>query len=412
VVERRGGEAWVKDLGSRNGTFLNDERIDGEAKLEEGDRIRVGATVIVFEVGPAPLPPGTKLGPYEVTGVAERRRGVTVQLARHASLNRSVLVDVLEPGDPAAPRFLERARIGSAFDHPSLLAIYDAGEHDGRAYRVREVLGVARDLDVRLREGALDFALAASVARHVALGLAYIHARGAVHGRLTPKAILLDERNVAKLEFVGGGDRDRLDPGRPDARLQALSASPEEARGLEATAASDVYALGCILYRMLLGIPPFDGDFPTVVRGHASETPAPIGEHAPELDAELAALLSSMLEKKASQRPDAAAVAEGLAPYAISSSDEHKVPPPIPPRAAPARTSSAHVAPKDPSDEGPDLDSGSTDSIEVGSVAPARAIRKWRDFDPVRAALLGVVFALLFFLSSEGTRLALRFLQK
>src|SRR6185295_18558016 len=142
----------------------------------------------------------------------------------------------------------------------ALLAVFDCGEHEGRAYRVREVMPDARDLEARMREGRLPPPFALSIAHEVAEGLAHIHARGGAHGWLTPKVVLVDSKNDVKVEVVGGDKLERLDPARGDARLQALSISPEEARGLPPTAASDVYALGCVLYRALAGVPPFDGE--------------------------------------------------------------------------------------------------------------------------------------------------------
>src|SRR5436853_1001467 len=85
-VLRRGGSVWVKDLGSKNGTYLNDSRLIGEAALRDGDRLRVGTTVMTFETAPPPLAAGTKIGPYELGQVVERRDGLTVHEARHASL--------------------------------------------------------------------------------------------------------------------------------------------------------------------------------------------------------------------------------------------------------------------------------------------------------------------------------------
>ncbi|HZU95821.1 MAG TPA: FHA domain-containing serine/threonine-protein kinase [Planctomycetota bacterium] len=448
-VEKRKGAAWVKDLGSKNGTFLNDTRVDGEAALRDGDKLRVGATVVAYEAAPAALPPGTKIGPYELAGVHERREGLTVHEARHSSLARNVHVEVLDPGDKLAPAFLARARAASAYDHPVLLAVFDAGEHDGRAYRVRESWPDARDLDARLREGRLPAGFALGIAQQVATGLAHIHAKGGVHGWLTPRVVLVNDTGAVKLEVVGGDRLLRLDPLRQDARLQALSISPEEARGLDATAKSDVYALGCVLYRALTGVPPFDGELAQVIRAHAGEGDAPrIGQREPALAGDVEDLVHRMLAKKADARPSADEAAKelaALAPKAGSAEPPKPLkprasagtwgavsaakpepapapapPPPAPPKkvAKPAPAASERPAPPPPAPrkepEAPKKDSArakplprSKDETEDTDETP-RAIVTTRMFDPLRAALLGVVFFLLFFLSSQGTVIVLR----
>lgn len=458
-VLRREGAVWVKDLGSKNGTYLNEARLDGEATLRDGDRLRVGTTVVCFEASAPPLAAGTKIGPYELQQVAERREGLTVHDALHPGLSRQVHVELLDEGDKQAPAFLARARAASAYDHPVLLAVFDAGEHEGRAYRIVEAWPDARDLEERLREGRLPARFALGVTQQVAAGLSYVHAKGGVHGWLTPRVIRVDETGAAKLEVVGGDKLIRLDPSRRDARLQALSISPEEARGLDATAKSDVYALGCILFRALTGVPPVDGELAQVIRTHAGEAAAPrLAPREAALAGEVDELCARLLAKKPEGRPTAEEAAKELADLAQRVGDVApskpqkgrqsagtwgavksdppaakaapapaapppkkeppvaKAPPPRPkkdsakvarPKPAEARS---EVRPADVTPSPPPLspDSGSEDTDEVprGEVVHSQA------FDPIRGALLGVVFFLLFFLSSQGTVIVLRVLRK
>ena len=443
-LQKRSGAFWVRDLGSKNGTYLNDTRLDGEAALKDGDRLRVGTTVMAYESAPPPVPAGTRLGPYELGGVHERREGLTIHDARHASLARSVHVEFLQEGDKSAPAFLARARAAGGYDHPVLLAVFDAGEHEGRAYRICESWPDARDLEERLREGKLPEALALKVAEQVAKGLAHVHAKEGVHGWLTPRVIRVDDSAAVKLEVVGGDRLIRLDPLRADARLQALSMSPEEARGLDATAKSDVYALGCILFRALAGVPPFDGELAQVIRAHAGDQAAPrLASRDEAFAGEVDELVARLLAKKADARPTSEEAAEELAVLA-EASDEKPVkarasagtwgalaqqkaaepPKPVPSRvegAAPAprrKSGDSAVRPAPVRVEAPapppaptreskrDTDSADdTDEFER-ELVPSKA------FDPIRAALLGVAFFLIFFLSSQGTIVVLRVLGK
>ncbi|MEZ0227359.1 MAG: protein kinase, partial [Planctomycetota bacterium] len=427
-------------------TYLNESRLEGEAKLRDGDRLRVGTTVVCFESSAPPLPAGTKIGPYELQGVAERREGLTVHDAHHAGLSRQVHVELLDEGDKHAPAFLARARAASAYDHPVLLAVFDAGEQEGRAYRIVEAWPDARELEERLREGRLPTRFALGVAQQVAAGLAYIHAKGGVHGWLTPRIVRVDETGAAKLEVVGGDKLIRLDPSRRDARLQALSISPEEARGLDATARSDVYALGCVLFRALTGVPPFDGELAQVIRSHAGETSAPrLAPRDPSLSGEIDELCARLLAKKADGRPSADEASKELADLAQRAGDAEPpkaplkksagtwgavksdpppkpapAPAPLPPAPAPPKKEASArkpktqerpiaklVEPKIVEAPTPPDEPGSEDTDEV-----PREIITSRLFDPVRAGLLGVVFFLLFFLSSQATMIALRILKK
>jgi serine/threonine-protein kinase len=475
-VHKRDGVAWVKDLGSKNGTFLNEARVEGEAKLKDGDRLRVGVTVVAFDAAPPALPEGTKIGPYELGAVHDRHEGLTIHEARHASLARTVHVELLDAGDRSAPAFLARARAASAYDHPVLLAVFDAGEHEGRPYRIVESWPDARDLDARLREGRLAAGFALGIAQQVATGLAAIHSKGGAHGWLTPRVIRVNDTGAVKLEVVGGDKLIRLDPGRADARLQALSISPEEARGLDATARSDLYALGCILYRALAGVPPFEGELATVIRAHASEEPAPrISGREAALAGGVDDLVARLLSKKADARGTAEEAAKELAelaPLVGSAAEPAKpakprtsaatwgaiksdrveaakpAPPPAPaPRPAKIKSGERPVA-KEPATPAPATPTPSPPAPAPRKEAPARAKEPlvasrserargkgkaepasdpavtedtdevpqtesaYRTFDPLRGALLGLVYFLLFFLSSQGTLLALRVLAK
>jgi pSer/pThr/pTyr-binding forkhead associated (FHA) protein len=460
-VEARGPAVYVKDLGSKNGTYLNEGRVDGEARLSHGDKLRVGTTVVAFETEAAPFAAKARIGPYELGAELGRREGLTLHDGRHVALARNVVIEMLDAGDPGAPVFLERARAAATYAHPALLAVYDVDEHEGRAYRVREVMEHSRDLEVRIREGKLAPSFALGVAQQVAAGLAHMHERGGVHGWLTPRTILVGELATVKLEVVSGDKLLRLDPERSDARLQMLSISPEEARGLDPTPKSDVYALGCILYRALSGTAPYEGDLSVVIRGHASEQPVKaLAKLAPELEGEIDELVGSLLAKRADGRPSALELSVslgGLAARAPSTAEppRAKAPAPawgnkaelrasaetIPMKARPPvaeaspppkvktgsksrpepKPASDRVAPEKPAPAPkPPSERVAPERAAPEKPAPpqreepeeaSREILRWRRFDPIRGALLGVVLFFLFFLAAEGTRLALRFLR-
>jgi len=312
VVEPQGSRWRVRDLESRNGTFLNDRRLGANpVPLRHGDRIRVGDTVVRYESDAAELAPGTRLGGVEVGEALGRSEYGTLYGGRQGSLERDVVVEVVDPdlaGDAELrDHYQRRAREAGAFEHPGVLAVFDTAVEGDRLYTVYEACP-GLSLEERLAGRPLPPGEALELGAQVAEALAHVHGRGKVHGCLGPAAVLLDARGRVKLRGLGEGDRARLRPHRADARTQALYASPEEAAGGPATPASDVYALGAIVHHLLTGRAPYDGKPAEVLASHAAPEPVPTGELPPGAGPGLAALLA----KPPGDRPGAKEAAERL----------------------------------------------------------------------------------------------------
>jgi serine/threonine-protein kinase len=221
-------------------------------------------------------------------------------------LGRPVAVKLLRPDltDPfAAARFQREARAAAMVRDPHVVAVYDFGHSNGEYYLVMELLegrSVAHELALH---GPLPVDRAVDIVRQVARGLAAAHRHHIVHRDIKPDNLLIDVDGSVKIADFGiahspGGS---ITPASSGLILgTSLYLAPERALGHPATPATDVYALGCVLYQLLTGRPPFEGENPTVVLSqHVQATPA-VPEKVP---VPVADLIRRMLAKEPAERP-------------------------------------------------------------------------------------------------------------
>ncbi|GIW71511.1 MAG: hypothetical protein KatS3mg102_1053 [Planctomycetota bacterium] len=311
------GELWLKDLQSSNGTWRNAERLPpgGAVRVGVGDRIRLGLSLlsVLDDTDDAAHDEltGTTVGGYQVLARLGAGSTCTVYRAVQSSLEREVALKVLAPAlarEPAVRHaFFEQARAAGALVHPHLVAVYDVGQVHGRPAFSMELLP-GGSLAARLERGArLPPAEVLAVGLAVARALAFAAERGLVHGRLTPGRLYATAEGTYKLGGLGF---------RPPPGLAELGAhtAPELLGGLAPTPASDLYALGALLYELLAGRPPFAARRTVLLReAIAHQPPPPLGELVPQAPAELLALIERLLAKDPAARPASAdAVAAAL----------------------------------------------------------------------------------------------------
>ena len=241
----------------------------------------------------------------------------TVYLAEHVTVGRKVAVKVLtrewSGHQTVARRFREEARAASAVGHPNIVEVFDAGTlSDGRLYLVMEHLQGRTLYDELCATGPLPIDRAVTIVREIARGIMAAHAVGIIHRDLKPDNVMLVPRGgetaIKLLDFgiAASADRgadDRLtQPGHTLGTPEYMA--PEQAKGRDPTQSVDIYALGAMLFEMLVGEPPFVGENYVEVLTRKMTEPAPRLETLrADLPPALVALCQACLEIDPARRP-------------------------------------------------------------------------------------------------------------
>ena len=231
----------------------------------------------------------------------------TIYRGRDMRLNRVVAIKVLHEVYNTDAKFVARfqreAKAASALKHPNIVQVYDYGQTEGNYYIVMELVE-GTDLRRYLRSrGVLDVNRSVIIAHDVALGLAAAHRRGIVHRDVKPQNILVGRDGSIKLTDFG------IVSVYQDIHAKRLTTTgmtlgtveyyaPEQALGEIVSPAADVYELGIVLYELLTGHTPFEGDTPvTVAMQHIQDPPLPPSQFNPTIPAALEEIILRCLEK-------------------------------------------------------------------------------------------------------------------
>ncbi len=287
---------------------------------------------------------GTTLGPYQIVGRLGAGGMGEVYRARDPRLGRDVAIKVLPSLYTRDPdrlrRFEQEAQSASALNHPSILTVYDFGEHEGEPYVVTELLD-GQTLRERITEAPLPPRKALEYATQIARGLAAAHAKGIVHRDLKPENLFVTRDGHVKILDFGlakllqregaesEGGETRTSGTEPGTILGTVGyMSPEQVRGQKLDHRSDIFSFGAILYEMLTGERAFQGDSPVeTMSAILKHEPTALSQHNARIPPAITRVLTHCLEKEPSERFQSA---RDIAFHLESVSDIGSGPMPVP----------------------------------------------------------------------------------
>jgi DNA-binding NarL/FixJ family response regulator len=280
---------------------------------------------------PLELTVGDTFAGHRIEALAGRGGMGVVFRATDLALDRPVALKLIAPDAALDPvfraRFEHECRAAASIDHPNAVEVFHAGEQDGVLYvTMRFVDGV--DLGALLaRESALEPARAVGLLAQVAGALDEAHRRGLVHRDVKPTNVLIAQRNGTEHAFLtdfgltkrSEGEMGLTKPGFAMGTADYMA--PEQARGTDVDARADIYALGCVLYKTLTGVVPFDrGSDVEKMWAHLNEDPPSLLDARPDLPRALDEAVQRAMAKDREERYDSAGALARAALEAVEGS--------------------------------------------------------------------------------------------
>jgi serine/threonine-protein kinase len=282
-----------------------------------------------------------------------------VYLAEDQELGRRVAIKILNSRHANDAQFIERfrreAKNAAALNHPNIVSIYDRGEAEDTYYIAMEYLDGRTLKELVVGRGPAPVNVAVEYVRQILSGLRFAHRHGIVHRDIKPHNVLVDREGRVKVTDFGiarAGTSQMTEAGSIVGTAQYLS--PEQARGTEVDQRSDLYSLGVVLYELLTGQTPFDGDTPVeIAMKHLSATPRPPSQIRHDVPRELDMVVMRALAKDPAARYQSADEMEADlervlrgAPVAAATTDSATQIMQMPAGAAGAASAATMIAPR------------------------------------------------------------------
>jgi beta-lactam-binding protein with PASTA domain/predicted Ser/Thr protein kinase len=231
-----------------------------------------------------------------------------VYCAEDTHLGRQVAIKILHRRFAQDQEFVERfrreAKSAAGLNHPNVVGVFDRGEHEGTYYIAMEFLEGQTLKEIVASEAPLAQERVIDLGLQILQAAGFAHKHGVIHRDFKPHNVIVEGNGHAKVTDFGiarAGASEMTETGSIMGTAQYLS--PEQAQGHAVTATSDVYSIGVMLYEMLAGRLPFDGDSAVAVAlKHLSEQPAPISQWRPDVNPALEAVVMAALAKDPAQR--------------------------------------------------------------------------------------------------------------
>ena len=243
---------------------------------------------------------------YEIESVIGEGGMAVVYKAFCHRLNRFVAIKVLRDefaeDEEFRRRFLAESHAIAMLSHPNIVAVYDVSGCDGVEYIVMELIDGITLRQYLKKRGAISWKEAVHFAKQIAKALSHAHQRGIVHRDIKPQNIMLLRDGTIKVADFGIAalEDERQDSNEAIGSIHYIA--PEQARGNDPDARSDIYSLGVVMYEMLAGVKPFTGDSINEIAAKHLEPPVPISEYTPDVPEELERIVEKAMDPDIEER--------------------------------------------------------------------------------------------------------------
>jgi serine/threonine protein kinase len=256
--------------------------------------------------------PGDSIGPYRITRTIGRgRMGIVFEGIADGDepVAIKVVTTELTQDDVFLRRFRREVAAAQRIEHPNIVPVLDHGDEGGLPYLVQRLIPGGSLSDRIIATGKLNLATTLHLLAGAASGIDALHAGGLVHRDIKPANILLDGDTAYVSDFGLAKDSQASNLTRPGQALGSLDyMAPEQIRGEDVSAATDIYALGCVFVECLTGGPPFGGrPSMRVLFAHLQDPPPDVSELRRDIAPGTARAINRALEKEPVDRPATAA---------------------------------------------------------------------------------------------------------
>jgi serine/threonine protein kinase len=255
--------------------------------------------------------PGDSLGPYRITRVIGRgRMGIVFEGTEDGGepVALKVVTTELSQDDVFLRRFRREVKAAQKIEHPNVVPVLDDGVEGGLPYLVQRLIPGGSLADRVTDSGPLSLEESVRLLAGAAAGIDALHNAGLVHRDIKGANILLEGGTAYVSDFGLAKDSQASNLTRPGQALGSLDyMSPEQIRGEDVSPATDIYALGCVMYEVLTGTPPFGGrPSMRVLFAHLQEPPPDLSADRRDIQPAVARAISRALEKEPADRPSSA----------------------------------------------------------------------------------------------------------